>query len=134
MPPKSKSDNPAAKAEPITNPVPETAKVPVVDVAAKLKEIADKNAASRVELEKYFGEKRWAAILKQAKVRNLTEENVTSLCGNMRRSRTDWDMVKGNDQAALILSANHLLIAIGSAPSKADEAALETALKGSAAA
>lgn len=134
MPPKSKSDNPAAKAEPITSPVPETAKVPVVDVAAKLKAIAEKNAASRVELEKHFGEQRWAAILKQAKERNLTDENITSLCGNMRRSRSEWEMVKGNDQAALILAANHFLVSIGSAPSKADEAALETALKGSAAA
>lgn len=132
MPPKSTSDISTAKAA--AAPTPATTKVPVVDVQAKLKAIAEKNAASRAELEKYFGEKRWAAILQQAKQRNLNEENITSLCGNMRRSRSDWEMVKGNDQAALILAANHFLIAIGSVPSKADEEALEKVLNPAAAA
>ncbi len=117
----------AASAAPVTT----TPAAPVVDTAAKLKAIAAENAAAKTEIETYFGPERWTALMKQAAQRNLTPANVETLCGNLRRTRRQWVMVEGNDRAALILAANHLILELGRRPTQEDEAALENALKAS---
>lgn len=98
------------------------------EIDAKIKEIESKCIQSRKDLAAYFGPERWPKIEAQARSRGFSDEDITSVCGSLMMTRAEWETVKGRPKAALILAANHLLIAVGSRPSNADEKALDNAL------
>lgn len=114
----------AASGDTLTN-LADKLKAEADALKAKIEAIAAENEKAREEIAAYFGENRWGKIVKQS---NMKAEQLTKLCGDMRRSRREWDMVEGNDKAALILAAHHVLVSIHSEPTAEDTKALEEAL------
>ncbi len=96
-------------------------------LAAIAAAIAAANTQAQTDLSAALGAERWGRLLKQSREQGIDAAQLTSLCGKLVRTRSEWH--PRNAAAALQAACIGLLCALGSSPTDADTAAFEAALK-----